>query len=848
MCPTCLEHSKTKALLYKPMVLAHWLLCTSKIHHFIHDTYSYVYMSVTVQVFSSIRFGEICDVIGTSSETGRFSSQVIRISCLSTMKAIIFTILMMVSSLISCTSTEQKCKMLTTSNDKHPLYLCLQATLNDLDVIPEDTVWLRFSVSRLSHLPERALARFPLLGLAFYNCRIEDISPNAFDGLDKLRHLTLYGCNIHLVRASWFKDTAQLSYLFLDHNNVAYIEPDVFKSIPKLKYLNIEDNNLNCLTPHNLMPLKKLEDLRIAKNPWLCSCHEELTAWMNDRQIDNGMQNTTDDGKLECMVEDNATFNGFEGSDLENISRSDFALKTDYLSIDQKNALCVGKNITILSEVPDNVQSIRFLNSHIPEIPRFAFFLFGNTLKSLDFSNSSVRDIHPDAFAGLPKLERLVLFNNSFSLVSADWFRDFRGLKHLVLDNNAIEHIQPSVFPMLNKLETLSLKRNNIGCFPLRAFASMKYLKDMNMANNTWICSCLKDFRNWMHLKETDYRVLPTQCTDNKMHMNGKQYITGYQNSTFQQDFENEETKIINDNAILASGGTLTEVKPFDGTTDTVSSDEQFDTGIIHVEESYHKRNIETANYELKRHRAERERQKTKNATQSAITGTEANNREPNETSTRVKETVPTQTTLGRCSCQRSNEICKKTSWHCVLVDGDMSIINGMPTTVEVIHFTNFNVPIIPANAFVKFPNLVELSFKNSDIRDIDPSAFATLDKLERLILSNNNISAVRSSWFHNTANITELILAKNPITVIEPDVFKYLPNLESIRINENKLKCMYTSYLAPLKRLKKIEIYNNPWKWRCLSELRQFLDARSINHEQYEIFYKALAREIHRK
>lgn len=757
-----------------------------------------------------------------------------------TMKTILLTAHIMLLSLISWTSADVKCKMTTTDNDEHILYSCVQATFDDINNIPNKAEWIQFTVSKLSHLPEKAFTGFTLRGLSFYNCEIGHIAPSAFDGLKNLQSLTFYGSNIHVLKASWFKDMSSLTHLFLDQNDLVYIEPNVFSLVPNLEYLNIEDNNLNCLTRHNLLPLRKLKHVRIGKNPWLCTCYTDLVEWMKNRQITYGVQNMTTT-KLECMVADGA-HPGDLKTEFDTIHDNSSVSTTEYLFVSLTgNVLCVGNNISVLSRIPENVKSIKFLNSDIVEIPRVAFFRFGNNLKSLDFSNCSISNIHPEAFAGLSKLERLILFNNSFSIVRAEWFRDLHRLKHLALDSNGIQHVQSSVFPLLHNLETLSLKKNYIGCFPMRAFASMKHLKNMNIANNTWICRCFKDFRQWMNQSETEYHGLPTQCTDKKTHMNDGQYVSEYRNVTFEQDLETEEAKIIDDNARLTLGGTLRNIEPFGGSLIEVTPYENH-SATVENEEAYHKQNKEQANYEYYRLRAEQEHEPYVHVIRAKYAGFErsvAPDIPSGNINFYIHRSRPAQTNKNNPVKSSSvSPVLSNIKKSYVSVGGTIWDILSISLEAETITFERSIIRRIIGQIFSQRVTLRVLKFLNCGVREIDPQAFEGLVNLHTLILEDNEINVVRAAWFEGIPNLHRLGLSRNSITRIENGVYQLLPNLKSFWISNNQLNCIGIDGLSYLKELNSMAVGNNPWSCLCQIKLNQWLIENKIQYDR-DIFDK---------
>lgn len=748
------------------------------------------------------------------------------------MKTIIATILAIHLAVISSAPTSSKCQKMANNNEEPESYSCDRATLDDTNVIPYEAKWLQFTVSKLSHLPEKAFTTFALHGLSFYNCEIGKIHPNAFDGLEELQQLTFYGSNIHVLKASWFKDLSSLTHLFLDQNDMVYIEPTVFSLIPKLEYLNIEDNNLNCLSKNTLEPLKQLKYIRINENPWLCSCYAELVKWIKSQQINHGERN----GGIECMVDYDTRLDDYEAELSIKIQEDCLRSNSDYFLMSPKGSImCVGNKMSIRSEVPNNARSIKLLNSNIPKIQQLAFFQLGNSLKRLEFSNCSIREIHPEAFAGLSKLEQLILFNNSINIVRAEWFRDLHSLKYLALDSNGIENIQSQVFPLLNRLESLSLRKNDMGCFPLRAFTSMKNLRYMNIANNNWICRCLEDFRNWVNQSSIDIVLFPTQCTDEKMHMNDREYISGYRNSTFQQNFEDEEAKIMSENAELILQSTIQDTETGNDISIAQAPIGDENVKIIPKEED-HERMKKIANYEYHFLRTNDNHQNHANVLRAKYDGFERIP-VPDVTAERMHFNIEsdriTQSAINSPAESSSTELSpfgRKKSY--VFVGLTLWDILISPTDAEEVKFERSPIPEVMPSILSRFHNLRSLKYVNCGVQEILPYAFAGLTKLQELVLDDNEIRVVRSVWFKDIPNLERLSLMGNLITRIEKNVFQLLPNLKYLGISNNRLNSIEIDGLSYMKNLNLMNIGKHPCSCTCQIELHEWLVVHKVSYD----------------
>ncbi|XP_046738233.1 slit homolog 3 protein-like [Diprion similis] len=716
------------------------------------------------------------------------------------MKIIISTITWLLFVIASCTSASKRCKIITTDDNRNSVYSCVRATFDDVLDVPDDVEWLQFSISKFPQLPDKAFSRLALRGLSFYNCDIGHIHPNAFEGLRSLEQLTFYRSNIHVLKTSWFETLNSLTHLFLNRNDMVYIEPNVFSLIPKLQYLNIEDNNLNCISTKVLDSLGTLEHVRLGKNPWLCSCYAELLEWMNGRGINYGLRNLIRE-RLECMIEDVDAVTEYSlpiYKTFRNISVSE----NGYIEMSlAKSVRCVGKNLAALHQMPDNAIAISFTDSQIYKLPGYAFFRFGNSLRSLFLTNCSISEIHPEAFVGLSRLKILYIINNSITTVKSEWFKDLHSLEYLVLSGNAIKYIEPSAFLLLSKLKYLTLINNRIQCMSPYAFDPLKRLTEVVLLYNPWMCECQEGLRKRLHEKRISYTVSRGPC------------VGGYvqdSDDLFDQTFERREVKVKGQKTGLAKGSEVT--LKVDGRNWMNKQ-----TPEVTEEEVVHNRNIEISNYEYYRLRAEEDLDDALVLEGTDLKRTSA----ANEMTAEVDEEKEWHITVD--PSENSYNFLWSTIW----------VASSIPADAEIIRFKRNNIQTIFTGIFARFgENLRVLEFKECPIQDIEPQAFDGLVNLETLALSYSNIHVVRSAWFENIPNLRKLNLTQSPISEISPGVFEILRNLEELDISHNKLNCIDMNGLSRLKKLNKIHIHGNPWSCLCLRTLNEWLDEQRIQYD----------------
>lgn len=94
---------------------------------------------------------------------------------------------------------------------------------------------------------------------------------------------------------------------------------------------------------------------------------------------------------------------------------------------------CTHGDLNDLEEISSEAEWIEFSVSRFHHLPDNAFWRFKN-LRRLSFYNCHVNFIDPSAFAGLDRLEWLILHGTRLHVARAAWFHPLRTLRKLILD------------------------------------------------------------------------------------------------------------------------------------------------------------------------------------------------------------------------------------------------------------------------------------------------------------------------------------------------------------------------------------------------------------------------------
>ncbi|KAL0116682.1 hypothetical protein PUN28_009953 [Cardiocondyla obscurior] len=140
-----------------------------------------------------------------------------------------------------------------------------------------------------------------------------------------------------------------------------------------------------------------------------------------------------------------------------------------------------------LDEALTNTTIITISDSNIPNIPEHSFARFGATLVTLDLHESGIQTCDTQAFVGLTKLKKLMLWGNKLTNVQGDWFVNMQhSLQTLDLSFNFIQWIDYTVFQMLHNLENFYFDYNQLSYIDYNMFAYMGNLKKVKFGKNPW--------------------------------------------------------------------------------------------------------------------------------------------------------------------------------------------------------------------------------------------------------------------------------------------------------------------------------------------------------------------------
>lgn len=292
----------------------------------------------------------------------------------------------------------------------------------------------------------------------FIFCQIED---DALEGLDSLQTLIIRDNNILLIPGSALGRLPRLANLYLDYNRVAALSSDILGSIQPvdIKYMSLSRNVIRELPAGSFQMFRNLIYLDLSGNA------------------------------LATISAD--TFTGLEASlkDLRLAQNRITGIGTSPLQLGELKFLDLSANS--IADIPVNaftgVPNLIYLNisnnHHLAPIPATIFHAL-TRLKSLDMSNTGVRQLPVELFANTPDLELVQLRHNSIQELTEGCFANLKNISTIDLSYNAIMTIKSSAFINLMGIKRLLLKGNQLTAFKGEFFNTGTSLEELDISHN----------------------------------------------------------------------------------------------------------------------------------------------------------------------------------------------------------------------------------------------------------------------------------------------------------------------------------------------------------------------------
>ncbi|XP_041323913.1 immunoglobulin superfamily member 10 [Pyrgilauda ruficollis] len=154
------------------------------------------------------------------------------------------------------------------------------------------------------------------------------------------------------------------------------------------------------------------------------------------------------------------------------------------------------------------LEKLELLMLHSNEISTIPEKVFSDlrSLQVLKMSYNKVRVLQQDVFYGLNSLVRLHMDHNQIEFVNPNVFYGLTSLRLVHLDGNLLQQLHPDTFVTLRYsqifrisfLKHISLSDNALTSLPQEMFSYMSELESIYLHGNPWSCDCsLQGFAGW---------------------------------------------------------------------------------------------------------------------------------------------------------------------------------------------------------------------------------------------------------------------------------------------------------------------------------------------------------------
>lgn len=298
---------------------------------------------------------------------------------------------------------------------------------------------LDLSSNNITEITQHSFFNLTLLEeLVLANNKIERIHHRAFIRNTHLKRLSLQKCSLVNVPREIFEHMKQLTALQLDQNQISTLDSTSFQYLTQLRNLRLEGNSLHFVPSDALSPLVSLEALNIGGNS-ISSIPVNAFLKLHNLVILLMKRNSILD------IDEDAFTN---------------LTTLRVLELDDNHLDAIPKALTKLV----NLQELSVSGNKIKYIPD-GILQHCKGLGLLELKGNPLAGVHPQAFAFLPKLRKLIL-SEARDLTEFPSLNGTTALEVLRLDRASIHSVPSSLCTTCPHLKSLDLKSNKLTTVP----------------------------------------------------------------------------------------------------------------------------------------------------------------------------------------------------------------------------------------------------------------------------------------------------------------------------------------------------------------------------------------------
>lgn len=138
-------------------------------------------------------------------------------------------------------------------------------------------------------------------------------------------------------------------------------------------------------------------------------------------------------------------------------------------------------------------------------------------------------------------------------------------------------------------------------------------------------------------------------------------------------------------------------------------------------------------------------------------------------------------------------------------------VITESNRSIDAVSFRQSELNSVPADLFVKFPQLKHLDVELTSMKGIDADNFRGASELKYFLARYNAIEELRGEVFMSSPQLKFIVMQHNQIARIDAKAFQGLSNLEALYLDYNQLATLPGRLLEPCTGLLHFSVaYNN--------------------------------------
>ncbi|XP_074833450.1 leucine-rich repeats and immunoglobulin-like domains protein 2 isoform X2 [Carettochelys insculpta] len=312
---------------------------------------------------------------------------------------------------------------------------------------------------------------------------ISEVKASSFPRM-QLKYLNLSNNRITTLEAGCFDNLSRsLMVMKLNRNRISVIPPKIFK-LPHVQFLELKRNRIKIVESLTFQGLESLKSLKMQRN---------------------GISKLMDGAFFGL---DNMEELELEHNNLTEINKGWlYGLRTLQQLYVSQNA--INRISPDAWEFCQRLSELDLSHNQLTRLDESAFVGLG-LLEKLNLGDNRIIHIADGVFKGLSNLHMLDIRNNKISWAIEDSSEAFAGLSRLnklILQGNQIKSITKKAFSGLEALEHLDLNNNAIMSIQENAFAQI-HLSELMLNTSKLLCDCqLKWLLQWLLESRSQYAV-----------------------------------------------------------------------------------------------------------------------------------------------------------------------------------------------------------------------------------------------------------------------------------------------------------------------------------------------------